>query len=1164
MNRLGQSTFLIAVLLLACPMAYSQDSGAITGRVTDPTGAVVPGAAVTVTQTELNYENKTVTNGDGLYRVLSLRPGPYRVSVTAAGFEHLIREGISLRTDETLDIDLTLKLGAATESVEVTGAATLLQTETSATGLVLDGNYINDLPIYQRRELSALYFSPGISMAYTSNGALAGLTAFSINGLPKTAVGYFEDGVQVSGASAGNPIMGSIEELKVVSTVPPAEYGHAGGGFVTVIKKFGTNDFHGTLSEIGRDRIMTERKYFDEYRNSQIYPGHPTPDGYFEQYPEGSVTGPVYIPKVYNGKNKTFFMFTLQRQQESQFHQTPFTAPDANMLAGNFSFGGIGQPIYDPRTTIQSANGTWSRSPFPGDIIPVNQISPVAVKLLSYNPFRTANDALGSVGTTGPANNVFYSQDARQNVPQYAARLDQQFSPAVKTFLSWTRYKTDAEPERSGTVAYFPFDSNNVYSPSWIDNYSSGTTWVVTPTLLAELHLGYVRTENITDSPASYNQNIAGLLGIPGLPATAFPLGLYTGIGGAAPSSTIVETLSMRPDVSKVQGRHTLKAGYELLRFREDAWTVGTPDGTFTLDNDVGLNSNGVATPNTGNAFAGFLTGAVDSATFTTRLKAELPRAWQNSFYVQDDWKVSPTITVNIGVRYSLETSPVEKQGWSENFEPNVVDPSSNSYVFSNGFTCPPGGCMGAYVHTKGLSPWGTYGKNIDPRFGIAWHALPKLVVRSGFGKTMIDNRFTYLDTDEEVLNTFTQAQPAGNPAPLYYIQQGPGPITYPAVRADGSAPYVGVPSGHTATWYDPHLKNPYTMTWNFNLQYELSRNYVVSAIYSGSSSVDLTGTMQVNTIPYGYDLNNPTALAAWIPVAQYSRPFPNWGNIGYVGNFGHADHHEATISLEKRLSGGLNFTAFYTFSKSIDGTATEQGICTCLDKAVSVNNNKNLLSATSTYQLPVGQGRRFWNRKGWKDYVFGGFNLTLNYSLRSGGPLSIGTDGGAPFNGLTGAPTLNYPAFVANWGNVMLDQDPQLRADWKDLGGDRFNQSNENSLLNCTPTKTGAVLTSNPSQPCFTYVPSYGMGNDGRDITNSQRIIAFAFSATKEIKIKERLRFQLRYDFQNPFKWYTLNAPTTTLALGSPTLYGKVSLDAGTANLGGQPLMNLGFAFLW
>jgi hypothetical protein len=218
------------------------------------------------------------------------------------------------------------------------------------------------------------------------------------------------------------------------------------------------------------------------------------------------------------------------------------------------------------------------------------------------------------------------------------------------------------------------------------------------------------------------------------------------------------------------------------------------------------------------------------------------------------------------------------------------------------------------------------------------------------------------------------------------------------------------------------------------------------------------------------------------------------------------------------------------------------------LNKARSAWDLRHTFNATSTYQLPVGRDRRFLNQKGWKDYILGGYNVTLAYSIRSGGPVSAG---------LTGAPTLQYPAFMPNYGNVVLFRNPGLRDEWRDLGGDRFNQSNQNSMLNCgTNTNLG--------NECFTYIPAYSMGTDGRNITDSQRVMAFAFSASKEIPIRESLRFQVRYDFQNPFKWYTWNAPTTVLALGSPTLYGKTSLDAGTANLGGQPLMNLGFSLIW
>ena len=305
---------------------------------------------------------------------------------------------------------------------------------------------------------------------------------------------------------------------------------------------------------------------------------------------------------------------------------------------------------------------------------------PVAAKILSYNPFRPADDSLGSLGTTGPANNVFYSQAARQNIPQYAARLDQQFSSNVKTFLSWTRYKTNSLPSRSGSVGYLPFDSGSNKSPSWMDTWALATTWVISPTLLSETRLGYARVVQKTFS-TSYQADIAGLLGIPGLPPDTFPVGLYTGIGQAGPSATTTENLSFKQDISKMKGSHAIKFGYELLRFRIDTWNVGNPSGTFTLDNDVGLNANGVATPNTGNAFAGFLTGSVTAATFTQRLQASLPRSWQHSFYIQDDWKVSPTLTLNIGVRYSFETPPTQKWGYpaSLTLTPSIQTPKTTS-----------------------------------------------------------------------------------------------------------------------------------------------------------------------------------------------------------------------------------------------------------------------------------------------------------------------------------------------------------------------------------------------------------------------------------------------------------------------------------------------------
>ncbi|MEO8370901.1 MAG: TonB-dependent receptor [Candidatus Solibacter sp.] len=1136
MSRLMQSMFAIAVMLSICTPVYTQTDGVITGRVLDTSGAVVLGAAVTVTQVDLNFDSATVTNEEGLYRVQSLRPGPYRVTVVAAGFQRLIRAGIDLRTGDTLAIDCTLKVGTANETVEVTSEVTLLQTETSSTNLVMNGDYYYSLPIYQRRPLSILYFTPGVSLPYVSNGAIATIGNFHINGGRSSDIGYFEDGVMTT----QDTMMGSIEEVKVLTTVPPAEYGHSAGGTVTVVKKFGTNKFHGMLSEFGRTRRMTHRKYFDQYRNAQTYPGHEVGDSYWFHMPDMNVTGPVYIPKVYDGRNRTFFMFAAQRQMESQAHQNPFTVPDNDMKNGTFTFGGIGQAIYDPRTTRQNPDGTWARDIFPGGIVPRSAFDPVAVKVLSFDPYRAPNYA-AIPGTTGPSNNVHYSQVARQNFPSYAARIDQQFTSNVKSFLSYSYIRTGGIPSLSGVVQYLPFDPGSNTSPTYKQTYSLGTTWVISPSFLAETRFGYARSSQTVTS-SSYMADMAATLGIPGLPPDTFPLGLY-GIGQPAPSSTTSETLSARIDLSKMKGTHAFKFGYELMRYRGNVWNVGQPSGNFIFTGTNGLLANGTATPNTGNTFASFLVGSVASATFTKRLQASLPREFQHSAYLQDDWKISPNVTLNLGVRYTFEQTVYQKWGLASVWDPNL--PDTNKYI---GYTCPATGCKGAYDHTEGRSLYEPDKNNFEPRIGIAWHAMQRLVLRGGFGLSTVDTRFLYDNTDELVTTTAAQSAPTGDPRPLYQISKGPGTIVYPPLREDGSVPYTGTPGGHTATWVDSKLRSPYSMNWNFTMQYELSKNYALQGIYSGSGSVALTGGMEINTLPFGYLSDDPVALAKWIPTAQFSRPFPNWGNISYVGNYGHGTHHEGTVSLEKRYSKGVNFTVFYTLAKSIDGTATNKYLSTSLNKGRSAWDQRHTLSATTNYELPVGKGRRFMNKGGWTNALLGGFNAVLAFSVRSGGPLSFT---------LSGAPTLQYPSFMPNYGNVMLLKTPQLRDNWQDLGGDRFNQANQNNTWDCgANTKVG--------NDCFTYIPSYSMGTDGRNITDTQRVIAFSFSATKSVKITEALNFEFRYDFQNPFKWYTWNAPSTLLNLNSPAAFGKVTGDAGTANLGGQPLMNIGLALRW
>jgi hypothetical protein len=1154
------------VLMVTLPLCAQIDNGNITGRVTDPADAVIAKAQVTVTQTEMNFTTTLATNDEGMYRAPNLRPGPYRIVVVAPGFKRFVRDSVELRINNTLEVNAQLEVGATSESVEVKAAAELLETQTSSTGAIVEGDYFYDLPNFQRNIKASTFYTPGLTydgLAYTG-----GMGNFHLSGLPSNTIGVFEDGAlgTIGDGNSVDTIENTIDEIKVLTSTLPAEYGHSAGGAISVVKKSGTNALHGLISEYGRTRRMQERKFFDLYQNSQIQPGWSKAPGLLSENPDANLNGPVYIPHIYDGRNKTFFLFAVQRYIEKQSKQQVSTVPSADELAGNFAFGGIGQVIYDPRSTTKDGSGNWHRTPFPNNYIPPAQWSSVATKVLGMNPYLPAN-VPGSITSSGPSQNIMTAPMKLVFWENYSVRIDQQVTSRIRAYATWT-YNSRYQRQPPWTVASSFLDSTLNKGMQYQSTWSAGATWVPSGSLVNDFRASYYRL-NINTASIAFQQNYAGQLGIAGLSKDAMPQiwpGGFTeslNVGGA--SSNIQEVFTVKDDVSKVWGAHAFKWGYELLRYRDDNWDQGNPDGTYSYTGSNGVNTNGTSISNTGNTFANFLLGGISSASFSTRLAANLPRSWQHSFYFQDDWKVSPTLTLNLGLRYNVETPGTQKYGLISVFNPTAPDTSK----YTN-YTC--NGCLGAFTHPAGAHPYNYDLTRFDPRAGLAWHPIRRMVVRSGFGMNHVDLRNSQVYTDEMMSNATSISQAPGNPTPLFYIGDGVPAFTYPALRADGSVPYAGNAGGHTANLVEQNLHAPYTLNWNLGIETELGKDYLLTTQYTGSAEVGILGSYDENTLPWGIipnpngsgtiNLNDPANAAyrnTWLGNTQVSRPFNNWGSINVQGNDGHLTHHEGTIRIEKRYSKGLNFQAFYTFGKTLTGNAGNPYLNWGLNKSRASYDQTHNFTATMTYELPVGKNRRFMNRGGIPNMVLGGWNFVWTYTISSGAPLGVSI-AGSPYS------SQQYPSFMPNYGNVVLLQDPSLRSNWQDLGTARYNQNTENSMINCG--FDGSFVT-NVGNSCMQVKGPFSIGNDNARLFDQQRIIAASASITKEIPLKERARLQLRLDYQNPFKWYNWGVPGTSLNISNVAnskTFGTVTPgnEATTAVYGGAPLMNATIAIKW
>lgn len=1149
MRVLRESLVLSVVFLATVAVAYCQIStGTITGTVVDPSGAAIPGAQVTVVQTETNFESRATANSEGIYRVQSLLPGTYRLTFQASGFKRLVVEGSILRVGDVLPVNATLEVGQLTDSIEVSAKSTLLETETSATGTVHEGETLYAMNLYQRQIVP---FMPHLVPGTSGSGS----SASNVIGQRASGLAVFSDGVlaqdPVANGAQIKPVENSVEEAKLLTGTLPAEYGHSTGGLLTVVNKSGTNSFHGFLSEFGRTRRMAHRQFFNMYKTSQPQPGAPDGvPGWFQE-PDAAGGGPVVIPHIYNGRNKTFFYSGYQKLIEKKSSGYVSQTPSPQELSGDFTEGGAGAQLYDPATTRQLADGTWTRDPLPGNIVPKSRFDPVAAKIISMNVWVAPN-LPASWSSTGPVSNYEYLAKSRTFYEDYNERLDHQFNPNFKLYGSYT-YNHQSGLGRPTSIQVPAFDSaNGQLTPYTEQNYSIGLSYIFGPSAFNDLRVGYYRARNDT-FVRSYNQNWAAQLGIPNVSAALMPsftsslasgytsaptYGQMYGLAMQSPSRNIRENRSFRDDFTKLVGTHAFKMGYEHLSFGANLWQLGLPSGTFLFDNmTAGLQASGaVATAYPGNQFAAWELGSVRQANFTTYTTTWLPRDGMDSLYFQDDWKIRKNLTFNVGLRWSTESPFHTAHGLESNFSPTTVDPLT--------------GKMGAIVHpTGGLNSRSL--RDFQPRFGLAYHPFTKWVFRGGLGINTIDIRFpNSLQQFDEYQAQVVQQRAPGDPRPLFQLSQGPATVQY-NVQSNQSALYVGTNYGSRSLyWMDGNLHPGYAMNWNTMVEYQVSPNNILKLMYQGSAGVHLVESWNINVFPTNFGAGNPALQTAALAATQNYLPYTQFGAINYMSNTGHSSYHAGTVQFEKRHSQGLVLNAFYTFAKALDDCDSDSGTCTGVAPVTNRNLNKgragydrhHIWLVSETYELPFGKGRHFLNHSRFLDYLIGGYNISWITTIETGSPMTFS---------YSNNPNNEYPSSIGNQTpNLVCSHISMQEFGLGDaIGGNRFNQSLENPVLNAS---------------CFAAPPAFTPGNAGRNIVTGSGIIGNLASASKTFKFTERWNMQVRFDFQNPFHNFALSNPTTSLDFRNPQLFGKITSDPTTFDYFGQPLMDLTLKLSW
>ncbi len=1105
-------------ILLAASASWAQTGqGTITGTVLDSTGATIPNASVRVTNTATEVSTTTASNEEGIYRTPYLNPGTYRITFESGGFKRLVRSNILVRSSETLRVDATLEVGNVVEAVEVSAAASLLETETSATGHLVTGDQLIKLPNPQMKIESMLWLVPGVTSQAGFGHAAGGRSRSFVmanDGVSATTPG---NGTLGTGRNV-NPAEHNIQEVKVLTTTLPAEYGHSGGGMMNITFKSGTNQLHFVAEERYMARQMIHRNWQDANKPTNNFGFH---------LMSGMVSGPIYLPKIYNGRNKTFFMMGFQRHHEKASENNDVTVPSPAMLNGDFSFNGIGDPIFDPASLTRDAAGNYARTQFPGNQIPRSRFDPVFNKFLSLNPYAPESNRNNQafINRQGPQNNRSADTVYRSYRTNMDWKIDHAFSDRHHFFGRLSNFRNRSFNGRWQVAVQNPiFDFNHTPIPLDLSQLVFSDTFLISPSVVNEIRFGGTRRA-FTRVPESLGQNWAGQLGIPNVGPETMPSFVNSGggniifnfPGGAA--TDVNEGISFQENLTMVRGRHTFKTGYEVIRTRINSHIAATPSGIYRMGG-----TEFPFRPNTGNPFASFMLGGVVRADYTRDQATWLPRWWSHAFYFQDDWKATSKLTFNLGLRWQYESPFSTKYGQQSQFSPTATDPLT--------------GRQGALLHPKGLLSKRDF-NNFQPRVGMAYNFSDKWVFRGGFAINTLDLWSNSLQENFEEYIASAIVQPApGNPDVAFYLRNGPPSIQF-NTAADGSVPFVGTNySGRTASYYDPNMRMPYIANWNASLQWEVAHNYLIELSYQGSAGVGLLNRWDINAIPLDVS-SDPAQLETIRRAAQNFKPYPHFGGILHYSNYGHSSFHSGTAKFEKRFSQGLSLVSFYTFAKSIDQDSDDGaagGITwynRSLEKARSDYDVTHRWITYATYDLPFGRGKRFMRDAHWLvNGALGNWSLNGIQTIETGVPFGF-TFAGSPNVYLPGATRANM-APGKTYKDIELPWDPHGP---------------------CRHQIACALPWANIN--AFAYPASFTPGNSGRNIQTSPGMFWHQVSISKSFPFRERLRGHLRFDVNNPFKEYFFNRPGNSVDFRNPQNFGKINGNQGSfSGLGGRLYM--------
>lgn len=960
----------MALVFAGCGVLMGQfQFGSVVGLVKDPSQSPVPGATVEIRSQSTNVARQTTTSDSGEFNFVSLPPDQYSLTVRHEGFKEITRS-FQLSVDQRIQADMTLEVGGVTEAVTVAAEAPLLEAAASEVGNVRTEKAVVDLPLNTRNFTQLIDLAPGVNnRGNSSNSVLQGYTSGRgangavINGAPPEGIVYLFDGVQSMDNDAGDiiffPPVDAIQEFKVQTSSAPAAFG-GGAGVINVDFKSGTNQFHGTAYEFLRNSFFDAKNFFDS-------PVNPIPPFRLNQF-GFNLGGPVWIPKLFNGKDKLFFFGDYEGKRVYQAQTYISTVPIAAFHTGDFSALLPKTVIYDPRGNGHTA--------LPNNVIPASAIDPTSAKLMALYPAQNM---------PGTINNYLYNPGQQTSVDQFDFRFD--YRSGASTLFG----RMSHENPVTVTPGYLPAPAigggpsrpGNTEVPSWQGVIGFGRS--ISPTVYYEARLGFSRMIEYIIDADSGQATLAESLGIPNANGGGAAGGLTNisisggtvGLGdGSGSLAKVNNNYEFSQALSWVRGSHELKFGGSIMSRRFSFFSPTYPVGQMVF--------SGVYT---GYGLSDFLFGHPISSDIDITRFFSLHR-YMADFYVQDTWRVTRKLTLNYGLRDDLVSPWTERHNLLAGFVP------------TGGGTLVP---VGTAPYSGNSVMEGMY-KNFGPRAGLAYNFTPKTVVRAGFGIFYADAMQTSNDSPAKNPPFSGSVQVSNNSAD--FVDATPISAGYPAAR-----PALFPIAGLAWIYYPRDFKPQQASEWNVNVQRQLGGNNVLMVGYVGAKGSHILVTDDMNEA-----LPGPGAVAS-------RRPYPNLGDGTTVGSWGNGIFHSMQATFERRVATGLSFLSAWTWSHSIDdssGTGSET-VQTPYDLHLNRGNStfdaRQSVVLSWTWVLPVGKGKSLLHdAHGPLDWVAGGWQINSIDTFQTGSPFTL-TMSSSALNAGTGVqwPNTIGPAKLSN-----------------------------------------------------------------------------------------------------------------------------------------------------